>query len=81
MTRHVGTSEIKEKLASFLEEVESGEEIIITRAGRPVARLVPVRHHSRKEIQDAIRQIRALRKEIAPGKALDWRKLREEGRK
>jgi prevent-host-death family protein len=33
--------EAKTHLSRLLEQVESGEEVIIARAGRPVARLVP----------------------------------------
>ncbi len=37
----VGAFEAKNKLSALLDRVEQGEEIIITRHGRPVARLVP----------------------------------------
>jgi prevent-host-death family protein len=38
----VGTVEAKNKLRSLLDRVEQGEEILITRRGRPIARLVPI---------------------------------------
>ena len=38
--REVGAFEAKNRLGALLDEVERGEEIIITRHGRPVARLV-----------------------------------------
>jgi prevent-host-death family protein len=38
--KHVGIFEAKTHLSSLVEEVEKGGEIIITRHGRPVARLV-----------------------------------------
>jgi prevent-host-death family protein len=39
--REVGAFEAKNKLGQLLDQVEHGEEIIITRHGRPVAKLVP----------------------------------------
>jgi prevent-host-death family protein len=39
--REVGAFEAKNKLGSLLDEVELGHEIIITRRGKAVARLVP----------------------------------------
>ena len=38
----VGSYEAKTHLPRLLEEVERGSEIVITRHGKPVARLVPV---------------------------------------
>ena len=38
----VGSYEAKTHLPRLLEEVEHGAEIVITRHGKPVARLVPV---------------------------------------
>jgi prevent-host-death family protein len=37
----VGAFEAKNRLGTLLDRVERGEEIIITRHGRPVAKLVP----------------------------------------
>jgi prevent-host-death family protein len=39
--REVGAFEAKNKLGQLLDLVERGEEVIITRHGKPVARLVP----------------------------------------
>lgn len=38
----VNIHEAKTRLSQLVERVESGEEIVIARAGRPVARLVPL---------------------------------------
>jgi prevent-host-death family protein len=40
--RAVGAFEAKNKLGQLLDEVEQGEEIVITRRGKEIARLVPV---------------------------------------
>lgn len=39
----VNTHEAKTNLSRLLEDVEKGEEIIIAKANRPVARLIPYR--------------------------------------
>jgi prevent-host-death family protein len=44
MAAQVNVHEAKTHLSKLLERVEAGEEIIVARAGRPVARLVPHRH-------------------------------------
>ena len=43
MDKAVNVHEAKTHLSRLLERVEAGEEITIARAGRPVARLVPVK--------------------------------------
>ena len=40
-TRTFGVFEAKNRLTALLDEVEAGHEILITRRGKPVARLVP----------------------------------------
>ena len=40
--QEIGAFEAKNKLGALLDRVERGEEIIITRHGKPVARLVPI---------------------------------------
>jgi prevent-host-death family protein len=39
--REIGAFEAKNKLGQLLDQVEHGGEIVITRRGRPVAKLVP----------------------------------------
>ncbi len=39
--REIGAFEAKNKLGTLLDWVESGEEVLITRRGKAVARLVP----------------------------------------
>ena len=41
MTRTVNIHEAKTNLSRLLERISEGEEILIAKAGRPVARLVP----------------------------------------
>ena len=39
---HIGAFEAKTHFASLLERAANGEEIVITRHGRPVAKLTPM---------------------------------------
>ncbi|AWM42323.1 type II toxin-antitoxin system Phd/YefM family antitoxin [Gemmata obscuriglobus] len=57
----VGLYEAKTKLSELLDRVEGGEELVITRHGVPVARLVPAAHVSRRDIAGAISEWRRLR--------------------
>ncbi len=43
MSTIVNVYEAKTHLSRLLEQVEGGEEIVVARSGRPVARLVPYR--------------------------------------
>ena len=43
MTRQVNIAEAKAKLSALLDCALAGEEIVIARAGKPLARLAPIR--------------------------------------
>jgi prevent-host-death family protein len=43
--RTVNIHDAKTRLSQLIERVEAGEEIVIARAGRPVARLSPLKAH------------------------------------
>lgn len=60
--RSVQASEAKVHLPQLLDEVERGETIVITRHGRPIARIVPEKDRRQEEIDQAIASIKALRK-------------------
>ena len=45
MSDSVNIHEAKTHLSRLIERVEAGDEVVIARAGRPVARLVPYRAH------------------------------------
>ena len=78
--RKVGAFEAKTKFSELLDRVERGEEIIVTRHGKPVARIVPYEpRRSEEEIRKAIEEIRRLRDNVTLD-GLDWRELRDEGR-
>ena len=52
-------AEAKARLSELLARVENGEELVITRRGRPVAQLSPVRPVKRPPDWQAIRAFRA----------------------
>jgi prevent-host-death family protein len=84
----VGAFEAKNTLGTLLDRVERGEEIIITRHGKPVARLVPnTGPPDQNEVQAAFKRMRERARDLAkktPGRqAFHWeelKKLRDEGR-
>ena len=46
----VGVHEAKTHLSRLLTQVAAGEDVVITRSGRPVARLVPVERSGRRKL-------------------------------
>lgn len=81
--KEVGVLEAKTHLSALLDEVTTGAEIIITRHGRPVAKLVPS-ERERTPSQDSVARTLALRAAIAqedPSDGpFDWKAAVEEGR-
>lgn len=77
----VGAYEAKTHLSELLEKVEAGQEIIITRHGAPVAKLVPVgRKASAEERLAAIHRI----EQLGSGLSLNGQKIKDlvrEGRR
>jgi prevent-host-death family protein len=52
----IGMHEAKTKLSQLVERAEAGEDIVISRNGKPVARLIPVRStNSLADIHGALR--------------------------
>ena len=80
----VGAFEAKNKLSALLERAEKGEEIVITRRGKPVAKIVPFESSpGGDQARLAADRIRALAKAMARG-PYDWEALkrdRDEGRR
>jgi prevent-host-death family protein len=76
----VGAFEAKTKLSELLDRVERGEEVVITRHGRPVARLMPTVEQENSRRCDAMDAIRKFREQISPATAQEIRELIEAGR-
>ena len=69
--REIQASEAKTHLPQLLDDVERGETILITRHGRPIARLVPEADRRQAEINQAVANIRAMRRGKADKLTLD----------
>lgn len=76
----VGAFEAKTHLSSLLERVERGEEILITRHGKAIARLVPAAIAERADVQAAVARLKELRAGTTL-EGLSWKELRDEGRR
>lgn len=77
----VGSFEAKTHLAQLLERVARGEEFLITRHGKPVARLVPTtRVRPRLDVRAAVEAMKQFRKGQTLG-GLSVRELIEDGRR
>lgn len=79
--REIQASEAKTHLPQLLDAVERGETLIITRHGRPIARIVPEVGHQQERIQKAIAGIVALRKRTGRISVEEILSARDEGRK
>jgi prevent-host-death family protein len=77
----VGAYEAKTHLPQLLDRVARGEEIQITRNGRPVARLVPEPVEEASDVRSVIAEIREFRKGRKLGNDITIRDLIEEGRR
>jgi prevent-host-death family protein len=76
----VGTYEVKNTLSAILDRVEKGEEIVITRRGKPVARLSPANPtHNKAEAIAAMNRIIARSENMTLG-GLKIKDLVSEGR-
>ena len=79
--RTVGAFEAKNTLGSLLDLVEKGEEVTITRHGKPVARLVAPRNSpGSPEALEAVRRIKEMSKGVTLG-GISIRDLIDDGRK
>ena len=76
----IGAFEAKNTLGSLLDRVERGEEIVITRYGKAVARLVPnERRGDEVESRAALERIRERARQLhqANPAPFSWRKFKE----
>ena len=77
----IGLFEAKTHLSELIARAERGEEVVITRHNKPVARLMPMAAgapdaSARRDAVAALLQAAAGR-----NLALDWKALRDEGRR
>jgi prevent-host-death family protein len=79
IVRSIGADHARTQFYRLLDEVASGDPIVITKRGTPVARLVPVDDRASKA-DDLLDRIRTFRKGNTLG-GLSIRELIDEGRK
>jgi prevent-host-death family protein len=79
----VGAYEVKTHLSGLLRRVEKGESFTITKNGVPVARLLPIEETPRRDVERAIADLLAFRKQRS-GRGLSVTEIKElinEGRR
>jgi prevent-host-death family protein len=76
----VGAFEAKTHFSALIERAAQGEEIVITRHGRPVARLLPAVVTEEGQFDRAIAALKSFRQGASLGD-LSWQELRDAGRR
>lgn len=76
----IGAFQAKTHFSALLEQVEKGEQIIITKHGHAVAKLVPVTDFNPERIHNAIQRLQQFSQSNKLD-GLNWKELRDEGRK
>ena len=78
--KRIGAFEAKNRLSELLDAAENGEEVVITKHGRPVAKLVPIEQFDRARAREAVEWLKKFR-ETHPLGGLTYRELIDGGRK
>lgn len=76
----------KNRLSALIQSVEQGDSVFLTRHGKAVVQIsiVPalqVDAQREADIGDAFAKWEAFRDKVRPGPLLDWKELRDSGRK
>ncbi len=80
--RTTGIFEAKKSFSALIDAVAAGEEVLITRHGKEVVRMVPVQPKTaptENQIASDLAVLKRLRARVKPGPG--WRELRDQGRK
>lgn len=77
----VGSYEAKTHLPELLRRVEEGEQVTITRHGRPVALLIPAPGVPDRTVAQAVKELASFGRGRRLGPGLGVRDLVEEGRR
>jgi prevent-host-death family protein len=85
----VPVHQAKDRFSSLLQAVEEGEEIVITRHGKKIARIVketeaaPSEAEKERIRREAIAELKAFQAKVKPAVQgySDWKSLRDAGRK
>jgi prevent-host-death family protein len=78
--RSIGTYELKTHLSEILNAVEHGQTVIVTRHGKPIARIVPNEAAEQEQAHRAVKSLVKFPRTRLP-KGVTVRSLIEEGRR
>jgi prevent-host-death family protein len=84
MKNVVGTFEAKTSFTKLIQRVSEGEEILITRRGHPVAKIIPLeKNPNAMAAKAAVIRLKALARQMNLGKFDwdEWKHYRDTGRK
>ena len=76
MNKPVGAFEAKTHFSELLERAEHGEEIVITRRGKAVARLMPIAEVKREDPRKILERMRK-RAKTTGIKRFDWKEWKK----
>ena len=84
MKKFIGIFEAKTHFTKIISQVMEGEEVFVTRRGKPVAKIIPIEKISNMErVNAAISRIHSLAREMRLG-GFNWKEFksfRDEGRR
>ena len=78
----VGAFEAKTHFSALLQRIEHGEEIVITKHGKAIARLSPILSDNHQKVLNAVQKIKSLQGKIQSSADFqEWQTYRHMGRK
>lgn len=76
----MGTFEVKTHLSEILDDIQKGEEVLITKRGEPIALLIPYRQ-PHTDVKAVIADFRQWRQKITWGKGMSIQEAKMTGRR
>lgn len=76
-----GIYEAKAKLSELVDQAAAGREVVLTRHGEPVAKIVPVGKTGKRERARAMRELLELSRTIKLRRRITWREAINAGRR
>jgi len=79
--REIGAFEAKNHLSALLDDAAAGETVVITKRGKPVAKLVPFKTPDAESVVEAFEELSAIRKTLKPVTTEEILEWKNEGRR
>jgi prevent-host-death family protein len=79
--QEIGIFEAKTNLSQIIENVENGAEVIITKRGKPVAKIVPIEQKKKMTRKEAVEKMIELRKNYKGEFGSDILEMIDDGRR